>query len=125
VANRLELSTQAELRLRLRWLAALSGRVHASLAASGGVHDWSDVLKAVMAGANAVQVVSALLHEGPEHVKKLTEGMRQWLEEHEYESLAQAQGSMNLLHCPNPRIFERGNYMKILQSYHEPVPDRR
>lgn len=124
VVNRLELSTQSELRLRLRWLAALSGHLHASLAASGGVHEPLDVLKAVMAGANAVQVVSALLHEGPEHIKKLTEGVRQWLEEHEYESLAQSQGSMNLLRCPNPRIFERGNYMRILQSYHESIPAR-
>ncbi|WP_448189843.1 dihydroorotate dehydrogenase-like protein [Azospirillum sp. sgz301742] len=113
----LELSRSHELRLRLRWLAALSGRVTPSLAASGGVHTAVDALKAVMAGAHAVQVVSALLQHGPEHLKTMRDDLTRWLEEHEYESLAQAQGSMNLLHCPDPAAFERGNYQKILQGW--------
>ena len=116
-APTLELSKPQELRLRLRWLAALSGRVTPSLAASGGVHTAVDALKAVMAGAHAVQVVSALLKHGPEHLKAMRDDLARWLEEHEYESLAQAQGSMNLLHCPDPAAFERGNYQKILQGW--------
>ena len=116
-APTLELSRPDELRLRLRWLAALSGRVTPSLAASGGVHTAVDALKAVMAGAHAVQVVSALLKHGPERLKVLLDDLTRWLEEHEYESLAQAQGSMNLLRCPDPAAFERGNYQKILQGW--------
>ncbi|PWC43852.1 dihydroorotate dehydrogenase-like protein [Azospirillum sp. TSO22-1] len=116
-APTLELSRPDELRLRLRWLAALSGRVTPSLAASGGVHTAVDALKAVMAGAHAVQVVSALLRHGPERLAVLRGELTRWLEEHEYESLAQAQGSMNLLRCPDPAAFERGNYQKILQGW--------
>ncbi|WP_431856162.1 dihydroorotate dehydrogenase-like protein [Azospirillum sp.] len=116
-APTLELSRPDELRLRLRWLAALSGRVTPSLAASGGVHTAVDALKAVMAGAHAVQVVSALLRHGPERLTVLRDDLTRWLEEHEYESLAQAQGSMNLLRCPDPAAFERGNYQKILQGW--------
>ncbi|HYD63982.1 dihydroorotate dehydrogenase-like protein [Azospirillum sp.] len=116
-APRLELSTPSELRLRLRWLANLSGRIRPSLAASGGVHSAVDALKAVMAGAHAVQVVSALLQHGPERLGVLIRDLERWLEEHEYDSLAQAQGSMNLLRCPDPAAFERGNYQKILQSW--------
>lgn len=113
----LDLSQPQELRLRLRWLAALSGRVKPSLAASGGVHSATDALKAVMAGAHAVQMVSALLQRGPAHLKAVRDDLARWLEEHEYDSLAQAQGSMNLLRCPDPTAFERGNYQKILQSW--------
>ncbi|HYG89100.1 MAG TPA: dihydroorotate dehydrogenase-like protein [Azospirillum sp.] len=113
----LELSQSQELRLRLRWLAALSGRTGASLAASGGVHTAVDALKAVMAGAHAVQVVSALLQKGPEHLTTMRDDLARWLEEHEYESLAQARGSMSLLRCPDPAAFERGNYQRILQGW--------
>jgi len=113
----LHLSDSTELLLRLRWLAILSGKVRPSLAVSGGVHTGLDALKAVMTGASAVQVVSALLHNGPEHLKAMREQMTTWLEEHEYESLAQARGSMSLEKSPNPAAFERANYMKILQSY--------
>jgi dihydroorotate dehydrogenase (fumarate) len=116
----LHLSTSDELLLRLRWLAVLSGRVKASLAASGGVHTGLDALKAVMAGANAVQVVSALLTHGPLRLAVIRRELAHWLEEREYSSLAQAQGSMSLLRCPNPEAFERGNYMRILQTWHAP-----
>lgn len=113
----LTLSTSTELRLRLRWLAALSGRVKASLAASGGVHTPVDVIKAVMTGAHAVQIVSALLQHGPEYLRVLREGIATWLEQHEYESLKQMQGSMSLQKCPDPASFERANYMKVLQGW--------
>ena len=116
-APRLELSTSRELRLRLRWLAILSGTVKPSLACSGGVHTVEDAIKAIMAGAHAVQVVSALLKHGTAHLAVLRSGLSRWLEEHEYESLKQMQGSMNMTRCPNPTAFERGNYMAVLQSW--------
>ena len=114
---RLQLSDSGELLLRLRWLAILSGRVRASLAATGGVHTCIDAVKAVMAGAHAVQMVAALLLHGPSHLAKIRRELSHWLEVREYESLEQAQGSMSLLRCPNPEAFERGNYMKILQTW--------
>jgi dihydroorotate dehydrogenase (fumarate) len=117
VVHSLRLSNSSELLLRLRWLAILSGRTRASLAVTGGVHDAMDVLKSVMAGAHAVQVVSLLLQRGPEQLGKLKDGLEAWLVEHEYESLKQAQGSMSLLKCPDPGAFERGNYVKILQTW--------
>ena len=113
----IELSTSSELLLRLRWLAILSGQIKPSLACSGGVHTVPDTIKAVMAGANAVQVVSSLLKRGPGALTELRDGMARWMEEHEYESLKQMQGSMNLSRCPNPAAFERGNYMAVLQSW--------
>jgi dihydroorotate dehydrogenase (fumarate) len=101
----LRLSDSSELLLRLRFLAMLSGRVGLSLASTGGCHSGVDALKAVMCGADAVQTVSALLINGPEHLATMREEMDQWLEEHEYESLAQAKGSMGLEHSPDPAAF--------------------
>lgn len=121
VTSRLQLSHSPTLLLRLRWLAIISGKVRASLACSGGVHTPIDALKAVMAGAHALQVVSALLTHGPEHLKQIVDGLSQWLEEHEYESLQQAQGSMSHERCPNPGAFERANYQRILQSWQRQV----
>ena len=117
VVPSLHLSRSSELALRLRWLALLSGRVRASLAVTGGVHDGVDALKAVMAGAHAVQVVSALLARGPEYLASIRHELASWLEEHEYSSLREAQGSMNLLACPDPEAYERANYMLILQGW--------
>ena len=114
---RVILSSPSELLLRLRWLAVLSGRVRASLAATGGVHSALDAIKAVMAGAHVVQMVSALLQRGPEYLRIIREDLARWLEEHEYESLRQMQGSMNLLRCDNPGAYERANYVAILQSW--------
>jgi dihydroorotate dehydrogenase (fumarate) len=117
VERSLQLSNSSELLLRLRWLAILHGRVRADLAATGGVHAALDGIKAVMAGASAVQVVSALLQRGPEHLKTLRDEVASWLEEHEYESLSQMKGSMSLEHSPDPSAFERANYMHVLQSW--------
>jgi dihydroorotate dehydrogenase (fumarate) len=111
------LSSSAELLLRLRWLAILSGRTRASLAVTGGVHSALDAVKAIMAGAHAVQMVSALLKRGPEHLRTVLTGMREWLEEHGYESLRQMQGSMSLVRSRNPGALERSNYMRVLQSW--------
>ncbi len=113
----LQLSGPGDLLLRLRWLAMLHGRVKGSLAVTGGVHDGIGALKAVMAGADAVQMVSALLIHGPERLAQARAGLAEWLEEHEYESLAQARGSMSLLKSPNPQAFTRANYMRILNGW--------
>ena len=113
----LRLSDSSELNLRLRWLAIVSGHVRASLAVSGGVHNHLDAVKAVMTGAHAVQVVSAILQQGPDVIRRIREGLTQWLEEHEYDSLEQMRGSMNLLRCPDASMFERANYIRILQGY--------
>jgi dihydroorotate dehydrogenase (fumarate) len=119
VRHQLRLSDSSGLTLRLRWLAIISGRVKASLAVTGGVHEPTDAIKAVMAGAHAVQMVSALLRHGPERLKAVREGVARWLEEHEYESLSQMRGSMSLLRCPDPRTFERLHYIQTLQSWQD------
>jgi dihydroorotate dehydrogenase (fumarate) len=114
----LRLSDSSELPIRLRWLAILSPITKMSLSASGGVHDGLDALKAIMAGADSVQIVSALLKRGPETFKFILRELRDWLLEHEYESLAQARGSMNHARCPNPSGYERANYIQTLQAWH-------
>jgi dihydroorotate dehydrogenase (fumarate) len=122
VEPRLRLSDPSELLLRVRWLAILSGRVQASLAASGGVHSGRDVVKAVMAGAHAVQLVSSLLTHGPERLRTLLAELVDWMTEREYDSIAQMRGSMSLARCPDPLAFERSNYMRILQTWRGQVP---
>jgi dihydroorotate dehydrogenase (fumarate) len=117
VVPRLHLSESFELLPRLRWLAILSGRVRPSLAVTGGVHTPLDAVKAVMAGAHAVQMVSGLLREGPALLGRVRDGLEAWLVEHEYESLRQMQGSMSLERCPDPAAFERANYTRVLQSW--------
>jgi dihydroorotate dehydrogenase (fumarate) len=117
VVPALRLSDPSELLLRIRWLAILSGRVGTSLAASGGVHGAADAVKAVLAGAHAVQMVSALLRRGPEHLARVREGLAQWLETHEYDSLRQAQGSMSLARSPDPGAFERAQYLRVLAGW--------
>lgn len=113
----LKLSTSSELLLRLRWLALLSGRIKGSLGVTGGVHTPLDALKSIMAGADGVQMVSAILKHGPKVVTEVEDGLAEWLEEHEYSSLAQAKGSMSFEKTPTPEVFERGNYIKLLQGY--------
>ena len=114
---RLELSTSGELCLRLRWAAIIYGHIRGSIGISGGVHRLDDVVKAIMTGASGVQLVSALLQRGPEHLGELCRDLARWLEVHEYESLQQMQGSMSLRHCPDPAAFERANYLRVLQLW--------
>lgn len=116
-SHRLDLSNSTELRLRLRWTAILHGHLKADLATSGGIHTVEDIVKALMCGANVVQVVSSLLKYGPSHIGTLVAGLRQWLEDHEYESIDQLRGSMSLRHCPDPSVFERANYLRVLQLW--------
>lgn len=117
VLPRLHLSDSSELLLRVRWLAILAGHVRADLAVSGGVHTADDAVKAIMAGARGVQIVSALLHHGPERLTTIREQLIRWMEDHEYESIEQMTGSMSLLRCPEPAAFERANYTRILQTW--------
>ncbi len=115
--RQLKLSTSDELLLRLRWGAAISSQVDCDLAITGGVQTATDAIKCVMVGAEAVQVVSALLEFGPEHLAQLNRGIMEWMESHEYLSLSQMKGSMSLPRSPEPEIFERSNYMRILQGW--------
>jgi len=112
----MHLSTPDELSLRLQWLTILSARFRGSLAASGGVHKPLDAVKAVMAGADAVQIVSALMQHGPWHLATIRRGFQQWCESHGYDSIDQIRDSMSLMHSPDAHAFERGSYLRILQS---------
>ncbi len=113
----LYLSDHRELPLRLRWLGVLAGQVKASLAVSGGVHSARDVIKSIMAGAHGVQVVSALLQHGPEHLKVLHQGMVDWMKEFEWDSIESMRGNMSLKRCPDPGAYERANYVLMLQGW--------
>ena len=114
---RLHFTEPSELLLRLRWLAVLYGGLLAPLAVSGGVNDGFDAIKAVMAGASAVQMVSALIAHGPAHLTAVQVQMERWMEEHEYESIEQMRGSMSLHRCPDPAGFTRANYMRMMQGW--------
>ena len=113
----LELSNSTELRQRLRWIAIIHGHIKASIALSGGVHSFEDVIKGIMVGADVVQVVSTLLKHGPEHLAGLLADLSRWMEVHEYESVDQMRGSMSLSHCPDPSVYERANYLRVLQLW--------
>ena len=113
----LRLSDSSELLLRLRWLAVLSPQVQGSLAVSGGVHTTEDIIKSLLAGAHAVQVVSVLLRNGPRILSSLLGGLTHWLTERGYEDIDQLRGALNHGRCPDPSAFERANYIRILQSW--------
>jgi dihydroorotate dehydrogenase (fumarate) len=113
----LHLSTSEELLLRLRWLAILSASYQGSLAITGGVHQPIDAVKAVMAGADAVQMVSALLQQGPEHLTIVRDGFERWGDEHGYDSIDEIRDGMSLAHSAHPRADERRNYLNTLQSW--------
>lgn len=117
IEPRLELSTSSELSLRLRWLALLKDRVDCNLSVSGGVHTGKDVVKALMAGADSVQMVSSLLINGPKHIGATLAELEAWMEEREYTSVDQLQGCMGYLKCPDPQALERANYLRILKSW--------
>ena len=112
-----ELSTNAELPLRLHWLALLHGRVPLSLAASGGVSTPDDGIKTLLAGADAVQVVSALLRHGPAHIAAMRQGLERWLEWQKIESVAAMRGRASLSRSSDPSAFERAHYIRTLQSW--------
>ena len=112
------LSTSLDMRLPLTWIGILFGRVHAGLAATGGVHTSEDVIKLLMAGANVTMLCSVLLRNGVEQVRAIEEGVRHWMAVREYESVQQMQGSMSQLRCQDSAAFERAQYMRAVKSLH-------
>jgi dihydroorotate dehydrogenase (fumarate) len=117
VVPSLNLSTSDELRLPLRWIAILYGSLKADLALTTGVHNEKDVLKAMMAGANIVEIASELIAHGPKRVTEILQGLETWMVEYEYRSIQQMRGSMSHKAVAEPAAFERANYMKALQSF--------
>lgn len=117
VVPNLILSTPHELLLRLNWVAVLYGKVQADLAITGGVHSGLDVLKSMMAGARVAMMTSALLRNGIGHLATVRTELLKWMEEHEYESIHQMQGSMSQRAVADPSAFQRANYVKVLSSY--------
>lgn len=117
VEHSILLSTPQARRLPLRWVAILFGRVQASLAATSGIHTAYDVLKMLMAGADVTMLCSVLLRKGMAHIAVIEQEMKQWMEEHEYESVAQMKGSMSQAKCPDPSAFERAQYMRLISTW--------
>jgi dihydroorotate dehydrogenase (fumarate) len=116
----LELSSSTELRLSLRWIAILHRRHRVSLAASTGVHTATDVLKVLLAGADVAMMTSALLRNGPDHLRPLETRVHDWMDRHGFETLAQLRGRLSQQSVPDPAAFERANYIRTLASH--PVP---
>lgn len=111
------LSTPQAMRLPLRWIAILHGRLKADLAGTSGIHTGQDVIKMLMVGANVTMLCSVLLKHGVERIELIEQEMREWMLEHEYESVSQMQGSMSQAHCPDASSFERAQYMRALTGY--------
>jgi dihydroorotate dehydrogenase (fumarate) len=110
------LSSAHELRLPLTWIGILYGRIRANLAATTGVHGREDVIKLLMVGADVTMLCSTLLRHGIGHLRHIEQGVREWMEEHEYESVQQMQGSMSQLRCADPGAFERAQYMRAVKG---------
>ena len=117
IAHTLDLSTSTELRVPLRWISILQSQVHADFALTSGVHNAQDVLKAMMAGAKVAMMASELLQNGVGRVAETLRDLVTWMEEHEYESIVQMQGSMSQKSVAQPGAFERANYMRVLNSF--------
>ena len=117
VTTNVLLSTPQAMRLPMRWIAILYGRLEVDFAATSGVQKGQDVIKMMMAGANVTQLVGTLLRHGINHIQVIENEMINWMEEHEYESIAQMRGSMSQINCPDESAFERAQYMKAIQSY--------
>jgi len=121
VIPNLVLSTSHELRLPLRWIAILYGRIQADFALTSGVHTAQDVLKAMMAGANVAMMTSTLLDKGVGRIMHILTDLQEWMEEHEYESIEQMRGSMSQQAVTEPAAFERANYIKALNTFDQYV----
>ncbi|MBA3915289.1 MAG: dihydroorotate dehydrogenase-like protein [Acidobacteriales bacterium] len=110
------LSTPQALRLPLTWIGILFGRLDCSLAATSGVHGPQDVIKLLMVGADVTMLCSTLLRNGISHLRYIEQGVREWMDKHEYDSVEQLKGSMSQLRCPDPSAFERAQYMRAVKS---------
>jgi len=115
--SRLDLSDSRELLLRLHWLAALNSRTHLSLAASGGIHDSDDAIKTLVAGADAAQVVSAVLLKGPDQIKNMLEGIGRWMEKNGFADLSEAKAKVNVLRQNAEKAAGRENYIRIVHNW--------
>ena len=120
IEPRLHLSTSYEALLRVRWAAMLRGALEVDLAVTGGFHDSPDIIKALLAGADTVQLCSTLLQHGPGRLGDLLVAIEQWLDENEYESVEQMKGSLSYSNAANPAAFERENYLDVLDSFTPP-----
>jgi dihydroorotate dehydrogenase (fumarate) len=116
------LSTPQAMRLPLRWIAILHGRIGASLAATSGIDRPQDVIKMLLVGADVTMVCSALLRNGPRRVGELLAGMKEWMVEHEYRSVEEMKGSVSQLCSSDPSAFERANYMRALNNFRSRTP---
>jgi len=116
VAPRLTLSSPFDMRVPLNWIGLLYGRIKADLAATRGIYTAEDVIKMLMAGAKVTQLCSCLFKHGIEHIATIEQDLVRWMEEHEYHSVKQMQGSMSQINCPSPEAFERAQYMKALTT---------
>ena len=123
VAPNLNLSAPGEIRLPMRWIAMLHGRIRASLAATSGIHRGTDALKMLMAGADVTMLCSVLLRHGIEHLTVIEREMREWMEAHEYDSVEQLKGSMSQKNCPDPSAFERAQYMRAIATDRAILPE--
>lgn len=121
VVPKLELSTQQEALLRIRWTALLYGRTNLSLSVTGGFHQTPDVIKALLAGADVVQLCSVLLKEGVGRLSEILTELEQWLESHEYDSIQQLKGSVSHQNAIDPSAYERANYVQVLDSFSYPT----
>jgi dihydroorotate dehydrogenase (fumarate) len=120
ILHSLDLSTSADLRLPLRWISILYGKFDVDFALTSGVHTARDVLKAMMAGAQVAMVASEFLHDDfPQRVQNILVETETWMQEREYASVRQMQGSMSQKAVSNPAAFERANYMRVLNSFRE------
>jgi dihydroorotate dehydrogenase (fumarate) len=117
VVPNLVLSTSDELRLRLRWVAILYGRIKANMAVTGGVHTVEDVAKSILAGANITMMASAVMTNGVGHITKIKNELAEWMDKHEFGSIADIQGKMSQQSVAEPAAFERANYMKVIKSF--------
>jgi dihydroorotate dehydrogenase (fumarate) len=117
IVHSLDLSTSSDLRLPLRWISILNGKLNADFALTSGVHMYKDVLKAMMAGARVAMMASSLLHNGEQIIGQILNDLDVWMHDHEYASIQQMQGSMSQKSVKEPAAFERANYMKVLNSF--------
>ncbi|WP_345324947.1 dihydroorotate dehydrogenase-like protein [Candidatus Villigracilis proximus] len=117
IVHSLDLSTSAELRLPLRWISILHGKLNTDFALTSGVHTANDVLKSMMAGAKVAMMASNLLHNGNQVIPSILNELETWMKEREYVSINQMQGSMSQKSVKEPAAFERANYMKVLNSF--------
>lgn len=120
MVDQLHLSYPDEALLRMRWIAILRGRTSLTLAATGGVHGYQEVMKLLLAGADVVHMASCLLQHGPTKLRQILQEMENWMAEREYDSVAQLKGSMSQQNLPDPGAVERASYIRLIENFEAP-----